>query len=185
MWWIKTWYELQCRNLKCVEPQLTVNWNSDDSAICVVMQSDMWDHLKRSPYSTTGKLLTGIWQKFQTQSLDISDTGLFYEPSHLDSPCLFRTVNCISCQWPGTYVFHLIGCITWFVSFVYQHSPLVVVFKTCKYLLVLVYPNIIFLTVYKRFIFCEFTFIHSGYISSPSQSDHLCSLGNTLIEGKD
>jgi len=36
-------------------------------AIYVIMQSDMWDHLKRSPYSTTGKLLTGIWQKFQTQ----------------------------------------------------------------------------------------------------------------------
>jgi hypothetical protein len=50
-------------------------------AICVVMQSD---HLKWSCYSTTGQLLTGIWQKFQTQSLDILDTGLFYEPSHLD-----------------------------------------------------------------------------------------------------
>jgi hypothetical protein len=48
------------------------------AAICVIMQSD----LKRSPYSITGKLLTGVWQKSQTQSLDISDTGLFYEPSH-------------------------------------------------------------------------------------------------------
>jgi len=64
----------------------------------VLSCSDMWDHLKRSPYSTTGKLLTGIWQNFQTQSLDISDTGLFYEPSHLDSLCLFLTVNCISGQ---------------------------------------------------------------------------------------
>ena len=47
------------------------------AAICVIMQSDVWDLLRRSPYSTTGELLTGVWQKFQTQSLDISDAGLF------------------------------------------------------------------------------------------------------------
>jgi len=166
-------------------PRLTVNWNSDDC--CYMCHHAEW-HV--GPFKKVA--LQHHWWAVDRCSAEVSNPKfgcfrcriiLWTQPFSFTMFISYSKLYFLSVTRHLTYF--MLMAVQSGLGLLSTNILHCLLFKTFKYL-----PPEFWFTLTSSSLHCvkglyfEFTVISSGYMSSPCQSDHWCSLGNTLIDGK-